>query len=328
MIWALFFLLIAALLALDLGILHRKAREVTFKAALGWSLVWIAIGLSFSAVVYGVYEHHWFGAALGSKTPISGIEAVLLYLTAYLIEESLSVDNLFVIAVIFRSFHVEPQYRYRVLFWGIMGALVMRALMIGGGVWVISRFTWTFYVFGAYLAITGIKLLRSGDDAPDVESTFFVRMVRRFFPLAKGPHAGRFLLKEDNQTRLTMLGLVLLVVEGTDVIFALDSIPAVLAISTDPFIVYTSNIFAILGLRSLFFVLSGMVDKFKYLKTALSGILIFIGAKMLLHAHVKIPTPVSLGTIALMLTLGVVVSQYAAREPQPEDEPLDDESHD
>jgi tellurite resistance protein TerC len=246
---------------------------------------------------------------------------VLLYLTAYLIEESLSVDNLFVIAVIFRSFHVEPQYRYRVLFWGIMGALVMRALMIGGGVWLISRFTWTFYVFGAYLAITGIKLLRGGEETPDVETTFFVRMSRRFLPLANGPHGGHFLVKEDTRTKLTMLGLVLLVVEGTDVIFALDSIPAVLAISTDPFIVYTSNIFAILGLRSLFFVLSGMVDRFKYLKTALSGILIFIGTKMLLHSVVKIPTPVSLGTIALMLILGVVVSQYAAGHEHLDDRP-------
>jgi tellurite resistance protein TerC len=321
MIWALFFLLIAVLLALDLGILHRKAREVTFKAALGWSLVWIAIGLSFSVVVYGVYEHHWFGAALGSKTATNGIEAVLLYLTAYLIEESLSVDNLFVMAVIFRSFHVEAQYRYRVLFWGIMGALVMRALMIGGGVWMISRFTWTFYVFGAYLAFTRLKLLRGGDDTPDVETTFFVRMARRFLPLANGPHGGHFLTKEDNRHKLTMLGLVLLVVEGTDVIFALDSIPAVLAISTDPFIVYTSNIFAILGLRSLYFVLAGMVDRFKYLKTALSGILIFIGAKMLLHSVVKIPTPISLATIAVMLTLGVVVSQFAASHEHLDDDP-------
>jgi len=312
MIWGLFFLLIAVLLAIDLGVLHRKAGEVTFRSALGWSAVWISIGLSFSVVVYGVYEHHWFGAALGNKAQVDGLEAVLLYLTAYLIEESLSVDNLFVIAVIFRTFNVDPAYRYRVLFWGILGALLMRAMMIGGGVWVISRFTWTFYIFGAYLAITGVKLLKDGDDTPDVEGTWFVRVCRRFLPVSATPHGGHFFTRENNRFQITMLGLVLLVVEGTDVVFALDSIPAVLAISTDPFIVYTSNIFAILGLRSLYFVLAGMVDRFKHLKTALAGILIFIGAKMLLHSVVKIPTPVSLAVIAVMLTLGVVMSQNSS----------------
>jgi tellurite resistance protein TerC len=308
MVWGLFFLIIVLLLALDLGVLHRKNQAVSFKSALGWSAAWITVGLSFSVVVYGVYEHHWFGTSMGTKSDIGGTEAVLLYLTAYIIEESLSVDNLFVIAVIFRTFAVDPAYRYRILFWGIMGALVMRALMIGGGVWVISHFTWTFYLFGGYLAFTGLKLLKSGDESPDVESTGFVRLCRRFLPIAQGFHGGHFLTREDGRLRVTMLGLVLLVVEGTDVIFALDSIPAVLAISTDAFIVYTSNIFAILGLRSLFFVLSGMVDRFRYLKTALSAILIFIGAKMLLHDVLKIPTPVSLAAISILLALGILAS--------------------
>jgi tellurite resistance protein TerC len=189
----------------------------------------------------------------------------------------------------------------------------MRALMIGGGVWVISRFTWTFYVFGGYLAFTGLKLLKSGDAPPEVESTLFVRLCRRFLPLANGPHDGKFILREQGRLRLSMLGLVLLVVEGTDVIFALDSIPAVLAISTDAFIVYTSNIFAILGLRSLFFVLAGMVDRFRYLKTALAGILIFIGTKMLLHSTLQIETPVSLGVISIALALGILFSLRADR---------------
>jgi tellurite resistance protein TerC len=190
---------------------------------------------------------------------------------------------------------------------------MMRALMIAGGVWMISKFSWMFYIFGAYLAFTGTKLLTSADAEPDVESAPSVRFSRRYLPLANGFHQGRFFAKENGRWCITLLGLVLVVVEATDVIFALDSVPAVLAISNDPFIVYTSNIFAILGLRSLFFVLSGLVERFKYLKTALAGILIFIGAKMLLHAVLEVSTPVSLLVIMLMLALGVAFSIRAER---------------
>jgi tellurite resistance protein TerC len=314
LLWVGFVALIVALLALDLGLLHRGAKEMSWRASLGWTLAWIAVGVGFSGAVYGIYEHHWLGATLpGGGSSGEGVEAVLLYLTGYVIEKSLSVDNLFVIAVVFNTFKVENEYRYRVLFWGIVGALILRAIMIVGGIWLISQFTWLFYVFGGYLAFTGFKLLGVDDAPPDIEASPMVRFARRILPISRGHHQGKFLISEGGRLKLTMLTLVLLVIEATDVIFALDSIPAVLAISTDPFIVFTSNIFAVLGLRSLFFVLTGMMDRFRYLKKSLALILLFIGAKMIAHSWIRVPTAISLGVIVLVLILGIVLSLRADR---------------
>jgi tellurite resistance protein TerC len=306
-LWLGFAALIVTLLMLDLGVFHRQARQVSWREAGLWTLAWISIGLAFTGVVYMIYEGRWFGAHLAPSSGLSGTDAALLYLTGYVLEESLSVDNIFVIALVFRAFRVDPRYRHRVLFWGIVGAVVLRAGMIFGGAWLVHRFTWVFYIFGAYLTYTGISLFGNKEDE-DPEQSRFIRLARRVLPVATGDHGSALTVRQNGRRMLTRLGLVLIAVEGTDVIFALDSIPAILAITTDSFIVFTSNIFAILGLRSLYFVLESMMGRFRHLKTALAFVLVFIGVKMLLHSVYTLPNLLSLGIILGAVSAGVLSS--------------------
>lgn len=290
----LFNILVILMLLVDLGLFHRKTREVKVREALIMSGIWILIALGFN---FGLYL--WMGT-----------EVALQFLAGYLLEKSLSVDNLFVFLLIFSYFRVPAQYQYKVLFWGIIGALIMRATFIGLGTALISRFHWIMYLFGAFLVYTGAKLAISGGDEDEVEpeANPFVRLFKNIFPIEKDFHEGRFFIQKAGRTFATPLFIVLIVVETTDLVFALDSIPAVFGVSNDPFIVYTSNIFAILGLRALYFALAGIMDLFHYLKIGLSVVLVFIGGKMLIGGYYKIPIFFALGFIAVVLGLSVVAS--------------------
>ena len=291
--WVVFNAFVVAMLALDLGVFHRKAHAVSMREALGWSAVWIAMALAFNVWV-------WF--TLG---PQKGTE----FLTGYLIEKSLSVDNVFVFAVLFTFFGIPAQYQHRVLFWGIFGALVMRAAMIFAGAALISNFTWIIYIFAALLIFTGIKMLKGEHEAIDPEKNFAMKLLRRFMPVTKEFHGQKFFIRQSGALAATPLFAVLLCIEVTDVIFAVDSIPAIFAITQDTFIVYTSNVFAILGLRALYFALSGILPYFHFLKYGLGLILVFVGIKMsLAHSPWKIDTMVSLLVVASILAVSVIAS--------------------
>jgi tellurite resistance protein TerC len=316
-LWFGFFALVFVMLALDLGVFHRKAHEIDIREAIGWTIFWVALGLSFTGIVYLIYENHWGGAGrLRPGQHLDGGDASILYLTGYLLEESLSVDNLFVISLLFRSMAVPGRFQHRLLFWGIMGALVFRGAMIAGGVWLVSHFVWTFYVFGAFLVISGIRMILAGDDdEPEPEASWFFKIVRRVLPMAKQDHGSRLLARENGKIVFTHLAIALLAIELTDIVFAVDSVPAILAVTTEPFIVVTSNVFAILGLRSLYFVLAGMMNKFRYLKTALSILLVVIGGKMLAHDLFHVPNFLSLAVVVGVVATGVIISLLAdARE--------------
>lgn len=291
--WGIFNLFIVLLLIFDLAFLNRKSHEVSLKEALSWSAFWIVLALIFGGGV-------WWQA---------GHDKALEFFTGYVIEYSLSVDNIFVFILIFGYFNVAPQHRHKVLFWGILGALVMRGLMILVGVSLIQRFEWIVYVFGAFLIFTGIRMLfQHEDDKVDPDKNPAVRLLRKFMPVTNEYHEGNFFVHLDGKRWATPLLVVLLVIETTDLIFATDSIPAILAISRDPFIVYTSNVFAILGLRSLYFAVAGVIDLFCYLKYILSVILAFVGIKMLLsHTAFKIPT-----VWALLVVVGLLVGAIVA----------------
>lgn len=311
--WLVFGAIVIVMLALDLGVFNRDAHVVSAKEAGLWTALWIGLGISFTGVVYVLYEHGIGDQMLGASTEHqSGAQAATDYLTAYLLEKSLSVDNIFVIALVFQRFGVAPKYRHRVLFWGILGAVLMRAMMLLGGLWLLHKFTWLFYIFGAYLIYTGLSLLK--DEEEEVPDNQFLRRLFRVAPQGV-PHDGHFLTRVDGKLMLSSLGFALVTIEWTDVVFALDSIPAVLAVSPDPFIVYTSNIFAILGLRSLYFVLDNAVEKFSELRYALSAILVFIGLKLLAHNFITgddaifhLPHWVSLTFIVVCLTIAITVS--------------------
>lgn len=279
------------MLVLDLTVFHRKAHKIEFKEALAWSVFWISLAAAFAVIVY-----FWRGKA-----------TTLEFVTGYLIEESLSVDNLFVFLLIFRYFKVPTQFQHKVLFWGIIGALVMRFIFIWAGVALINRFHWIIYIFGAFLVYTGLKLLRSTDSDVHPEQNPVLRTFRKFMPVTRDYEGGKFFVKHRG-LYATPLFLVLIVIETTDVAFAADSIPAILAITRDPFIVYTSNVFAILGLRSLYFALAGLMDAFHYLHYGLAAILSFIGVKMLLSNFYHLHTVVALGVVAGVLTVSVAAS--------------------
>lgn len=296
-----FILVILFFLALDLGVFHREARVVRFKEALGWTAVWFTLSMCFSGLVY----------------EMRGKEEALQYVTGYIIELSLSMDNVFVIALIFAYFRVPLQYQHRVLFWGIIGALIMRGVMIGVGAALIQTFAWLLYFLGAFLVFTGIKMLFSDDDGVEPEKNWVIRLVRKFYPISKDFDGQKFVTEVDGKRIFTPLVLVLVMVETTDLIFAVDSIPAIFAITNKPFIVFTSNMFAILGLRSLYFVLADAIGMFKYLKVGLSVVLAFIGVKMLIDPHGKpdpawfqkeIPITWSLGLIAGIIGSSVLLS--------------------
>ena len=297
-IWIGFTVFVLAMLALDLGVFHRKAHAVSLKESLAWTAVWVALALLFNA---GVWHY-------------AGSQKALEFFTGYLIEKSLSVDNIFVFALLFSYFAVPLKYQHKVLFWGILGALVMRAVMIGAGVALITRFSWIIYLFGAFLILTGIKMIVKREEEIHPERNPVVGWFKRLMPVTSDYREDRFFVRENGIRMATPLFVVLLLVEFTDLIFAVDSIPAIFAVTTDPFIVYTSNVFAILGLRSLYFALAGVMDKFHYLKIGLGVVLTFVGVKMLLaHSPYKLDTLVSLGVIVTVLAVSVVASWLRPR---------------
>jgi tellurite resistance protein TerC len=310
-VWAGFFAIYISLLALDLGVLHRESKLLSVKQAIGWTLVWISVALSFSLLVFGLYEYHWFGWAVTAGAP-NGQAAVIQYITGYLLEWTLSVDNIFVIAVIFTYMKVPVAYQYRVLFWGIVGAIVLRGVMIAVGAALIHSFDWTFYVFGAILLVSAARMLRS-DEEYDPSTSLLVRMARRVFPVTDDLDGDRFFTRVDGKWAATPLFVTLLFVDFADAVFAVDSIPAIFAVTQDPFLVFTSNAFAILGLRSLYFAIAGLMAMFRYIKISLVFILGFVGIKMMLHHHVEIPNLLSLLVIVAFLAIGILASVWVSR---------------
>ena len=291
-VWICFLGFVLLMLALDLGVFHRKSHEVKIKEALVWSAVWISLALIFN---YGIYVF------LGKQKAIE-------FLTGYVIEKSLSIDNLFVFIMLFTYFKVEAKYQHKVLFWGILGALAMRAVFIFAGVALISKFHWIIYIFGILLVVTGIKMLFHKDEDIQPDKNPLVRLFKKFYPVSKESHGSKFFVKIDGKRFATPLFVVLLIVEFTDLIFAVDSIPAILAITDDTFIIFTSNVFAILGLRALYFALAGITKYFHYLKYGLSAILVFVGIKMTIVDFYKIPILYSLLVITGILLISVLLS--------------------
>ncbi|KPV53080.1 hypothetical protein SE17_11720 [Kouleothrix aurantiaca] len=313
--WIGFNLFVLAMLALDLGVFHRSAHAVTVKEATIWSVVWISLAMVFNLGIY------LFWNQLVPNSAYSNGDAALSFFTGYLIEKSLSVDNIFVFVLIFSYFSVPPQYQHRVLFWGILGALVMRAVLILVGAALIKEFHWIIWIFGAFLIFTGIKMAFHKNEELHPEDNPLIKLFRRLMPVTQNYDGSKFFVRNAGKLMATPLFLVLLMIESTDLIFAVDSIPAIFAVTQEPFIVYTSNVFAILGLRSLYFLLAGVMDKFHYLKLGLSVVLTFVGVKMLMPdlsalltgTSYKIPTLVSLGVVAGILAIAVAASLMRAR---------------
>ena len=297
--WVIFSLIIIVMLALDLGIFNKKSHEIKLKEALLWVVVWISLAMIFNLIVLSQF----------------GKTKALEFLTAYVIEYSLSIDNIFVFIMVFSFFSVRKEYQHKVLFWGILGAVIMRAVFIFAGVALINRFHWIIIIFGAFLVFTGLKMLLQKEEAKvDPEKNSLVRLFRKFLPVTDQLHGDSFFVRKDGKNYATPLFIVLLIIESTDLIFAVDSIPAVLAISKDTFIVFTSNIFAILGLRSLYFAVSGIMGLFRYLKVGLAFVLTFVGLKMLAaYFHFEIPVTLSLSIIVLILLLSIIASVIIKR---------------
>lgn len=296
-LWTAFNLFVLGMLALDLGVFHRKSHEVGIKEALTWTSVWITFAMLFNLFIYYYFDK----------------EKAVEFFTGYIIEKSLSVDNIFVIIMIFAYFKVPTAYQHKVLFWGILGALVMRVIFILAGIELIHRFHWLIYVFGGFLVVTGIKMLTSGDIKLEPEKNPLAKLARKIFPFTPTFEGDRFFVRRETKLWATPLFLVVVLIEATDLIFAVDSIPAILAISDDSFIVYTSNVFAILGLRSLYFALAGAEKYFQYLKHGLSTILIFVGIKMCITDIYKIPVDLSLIIIVFVLTIAILASVAAQK---------------
>ena len=351
--WLAFLAFVLLMLALDLGVFHRKAHVVSVKEAIGWSALWIALGCAFAVVVYFAYDGQWFG--LGTLPdpvdglPNSGATAVEKYLVGYVVEKSLSVDNIFVIAMIFCFFAVPALYQHRVLFWGILGALAMRGAMIAVGARLITEFHWLLYLFAAFLIVTALKMLLMKTEHANLDDNAVIRLVRRWFPVTARFHGEHFVVRAGSAASresevpgapvqrdevvesagpgtllLTPLALALILVETTDLIFAVDSIPAIFAITGDAFLVFTSNVFAILGLRSLYFALAGMIDRFRYLKPALALVLLVVGVKMLLAEWLKLALGrhfnlYLLAVVLGILALGVVASLLSGARSRPRD---------
>ena len=349
-LWAGFIVFVLLMLALDLGVFHRKAHVVTVKEALVWSAVWVTLGLTFAVFVYHGYEAQWLGLGTEADTVDGmlndGWTATEKYLTGYVVEKSLSVDNVFVIAMIFGFFAVQPIYQHRVLFWGVLGALLMRGVMIAVGTKLIAEFHWVLYVFGAFLILTAIKMLVLKTDHTDPNKNLVVRLTRRLFPVTAQFHGEHFVVRAGAPTSyesevpgmaampdeavdqarpgtlmLTPLALALIMVETTDLIFAVDSIPAIFAITADPFLVFTSNVFAMLGLRSLYFALAGMLNKFRHLKVSLALVLMVVGIKMFVAEWLKLSLGKHfnfylLGVVLLILAAGVTASLLAGHRGQ------------
>jgi tellurite resistance protein TerC len=297
-LWGSFTIFVLGMLALDLGVFHRKAHAISVREALTWTLVWIVLAMLFNLFVY-----HYFDR-----------EQALEFFTAYLVEKSLSIDNIFVMIMIFSYFSVPDSYQHKVLFWGILGALVMRVIFIFAGIELIHKFHWLIYAFGAFLVITGVRMVTGSDKPMDPAANPLIKLVRRIFPVTESFVGDQFFTRRDGRVWATPLFLVVVLIEGTDVIFAVDSIPAIISISDDPFIVYTSNVFAILGLRSLYFALAGIEKYFRYLKYGLAAILVFVGAKMCIADLYKIPVEISLIAIAFLLAISMLASVIVKRK--------------
>lgn len=305
MVWILFLILISIFLALDLGVFNKTPHIISSKEAGIWTAVWVTISMAFSGVIYWLYLNNY----IDNPTQLKPIEASVKFLTGYLIELSLSADNIFVIAIIFASFKIAQKYQHRVLFWGIIGAILFRGLMIFFGVLLIQKINWITYVFGAFLLFTAIKMLfKKEEEEFNPKDSRVYKIIGKIIPITSHRDNEHFIIKENNKNYATPLLVALLVIEVMDVVFATDSVPAILAITSDPFLVFSSNIFAILGLRSMYFFLANMLEKFSYLEYSLIAILFFVGLKMISIHFYKFPEWVSLCFIAIALATGVIVS--------------------
>jgi tellurite resistance protein TerC len=306
-LWIGFNVFVLLMLALDLGVFHRNSHAVSTKEAATWSVVWIGLAMLFNIGIY------WFWDVIAPQSAYTNGEASLAFFTGYLIEKSLSVDNIFVFVLIFTYFAVPAAYQHRVLFWGILGALLMRGALIAVGATPLKEFHWIIYIFGAFLIFTGLKMALHRNEEVHPENNPLIKLLRRIMPVTEQYEGERFFLRRAGRLMATPLFLVLLMVESTDLVFAVDSIPAIFAVTNDPFIVYTSNVFAILGLRSLYFLLANVMDKFQYLKMGLAVVLTFVGIKMVMVDLYKIPVGVSLAVIAGILAVSVLASLWKAR---------------
>ncbi len=305
-VWILFLALIIVFLALDLGVFHKEEHVIKSKEAGIWTAVWVTVALSFSGVIYWLFSN----GMVENPTGLTPNNAVLKYITGYLIELSLSIDNVFVIAVIFSSFKIPAIYQHRVLFWGILGAIVFRGLTILFGVALITKFDWIIYVFGVFLLWTAFKMLKGEDEDFDPKKSFVFRQVKKIYPITGAIQGNQFFVKKMGITAATPLFVALVIIELTDILFALDSIPAILAITADPFIVFSSNILAILGLRSMYFLVSRMLEKFRFINYSLVVILAFVGLKMLFSHQIELPEWLSLVVISLSLIAGILASLF------------------
>ena len=307
-LWIGFNLFVLAMLALDLGVFHRKSHAVSGKEALIWSLVWISLSLVFNTIIYFFWDRMMPGSSYTNS------DAALAFFTGYLIEKSLSVDNIFVFILIFSFFAVPAAYQHRVLFWGILGALVMRGALIVIGAALLKEFQWIIYIFGVFLIFTGIRMARHQDEEIQPDKNPVVKFFRRFIPVTETFEKDKFFVRRTGKIMATPLFLILLIVESTDLVFAVDSIPAIFAVTQEAFIVYTSNVFAILGLRALYFLLANVMDKFEYLKFGLSAVLTFIGTKMVIVDFYHIPVGASLAVVAGILTISILASLWKTRK--------------
>ena len=314
LIWATYLLLIGVFLALDLGVFNRRDHVIRSREAAMWTSLWVSVALGFSFAIHWLFSE----GLIDNPTGLSPGNAVMKYITGYLIELSLSIDNVFVIAVIFGAFGIPPKYQHRVLFWGILGAIVFRALMILFGVTLINNFDWIIYVFGVFLLYTAYKMLRSDEIKYDPEKSFVFRQIKKIYPLTTHIDGNQFFIKRMGITAATPLFIALIVIELTDILFALDSIPAILAITADPFLVFSSNIMAILGLRSMYFLISRMLTKFRFINYSLVVILAFVGVKMLIAHYVDFPEWLSLSVIIVSLLGGVIASIFIPEKKESE----------
>ena len=309
-VWIVFIALVLVFLALDLGVFHKHEHVIKSKEAGIWTAIWVTVALSFSGVIYWLFN----AGIIDNPTGLTPNDAVLKYITGYLIELSLSIDNVFVIAVIFSSFKIPPLYQHRVLFWGILGAIVFRALMILFGVALITKFEWIIYIFGIFLLYTAYKMLKGDDENFDPKKSFIFKQIKKIYPVTGTLQGHDFFVKRMGVNAATPLFVALIVIELTDILFALDSIPAILAITADPFIVFSSNILAILGLRSMYFLVSRMIEKFRFINYSLVVILSFVGLKMLFSHYLELPEWVSLTVISVSLVAGILASVFIKQD--------------
>ncbi len=310
LVWILFIALVILFLALDLGVFHRTEHIIKSKEASVWTAIWVTVALSFSGIIHWLFS----SGMLENPTGLTPNNAVLKYITGYLIELSLSIDNVFVIAVIFKAFNIKDIYQHRVLFWGILGAIVFRGLMIVFGVALITKFDWIIYVFGGFLLYTAFKMSKSDESHFDPKKSWVFRQIKKLYPITSAVNNNNFFVRRMGVNATTPLFVALVIIELTDVLFALDSIPAILAITADPFIVFSSNILAILGLRSMYFLISRMLGKFRYINYSLVVILAFVGLKMLFSHYIELPEWVSLTVISVSLIGGIISSLLISEE--------------